>query len=193
MTSILTNEPDARLLARLGGGDIGALAAIFELLGPYVYRLSFRLMGNHADAEDTTQEVFIRVFEHASKFDGRSRFSTWIYTMTLRHCLNRIQQRSRRAATEREMAGHAQRGRNRAHQPALERLLLMEEIEFVDEMLESLSAPYRACIVLREIEGLSYAQIAEILDIPLGTVMSRLARARRMLRTRVRQRSRKPA
>jgi len=189
LTDTSQNEPDAGLLTRLKRGDIAAQAAIYDLFAERLYRLSLRLMGNHADAEDTSQEIFIRIFKHADKFNGRSRFSTWIYTIAMHHCLTRISQRKRRTDMEHVAADRARRDGRRVDHPALERLVVMEEIEVVDEMLESLSPPYRACIVLREIEGLSYARISEILGIPLGTVMSRLARARRILREMLREKS----
>jgi len=171
---------------------MGALARIFQLYGLRVYRLCRRMMGSAADAEDTTQEIFLRVFEQAGKFGGRARFSTWLYRLAVRHCLNRIKQRDRRAAAE--AAASEQAGRR--HPPTgptpFERQVAQDELATVDQLLTLLPPHYRACLVLREIDGLSYAQIAELLDLPTGTVMSRLARAREMLRGALPQSHEKP-
>lgn len=180
-----SSEPDELTLTRLKQGDIGALARVFELFALRVHRLSRRMIGNQADAEDVTQEVFLRVFEQAGKFDGRCRFSTWLYRLAVRHCLNRIKQRDRRTAAESRAHDHAERNREPMVRSPSERLVVQDELVLVDQLLASLPPHYRACIVLREIEDLSYAQIAELLEIPVGTVMSRLARARQSLRARL--------
>ena len=180
-----STEPDELTLARLRQGDIGALARVFELFALRVHRLSRRMIGNQADAEDVAQEIFLRVFEQAGKFDGRSRFSTWLYRLAVRHCLNRIKQRDRRIAAESRAHDHAERNREPMVHSPFERLVTQDDLALVDELLASLPPHYRACVVLREIEGLSYAQIAELLEIPVGTVMSRLARARQSLRARL--------
>lgn len=175
------NEPDARTLARLRSGDIGALATIYELLGPRVYRLSRRIISNQADAEDATQEVFIRAFEQAAKFDGRSRFSTWLYRLAVHHCLNKAKQRDRKRASEHRAAELLEHACDQSTVSPLERVVGKEQSELLDNLLKSLPTNYRACLVLREFEDLSYAEVAEILQIPVGTVMSRLSRAREQL------------
>lgn len=143
-------------------------------------------MGNTPDAEDATQEIFIRAFEQAHRFDGRSGLYTWLYRLAVRQCLTRIKQRrsadrhARAAATDARFAS----GRGSVRSP-IERANDREQSEFADRLLQSLPGHYRACLVLREIEGLSYARIAALLDLPPGTVMSRLSRARRILRRRL--------
>ena len=181
MADSRSREPDARTLDRLRSGDAAALAPVFELFGLRVHRTALRMMGNQADAEDVTQEIFLRVLEQANRFDGRSRFSTWLYRLAVRHCLNRIRQRGRRTAAEDEAgARRARRGLTRDASP-IERLTAQDDLALVDRLLSGLSPHYRACVVLREIEGFSYAEIAELLELPIGTVMSRLSRARALL------------
>ncbi|MHC4066209.1 MAG: RNA polymerase sigma factor [Planctomycetota bacterium] len=176
------SEPDQYTLAQFRAGDITGLSTIFKLYGPRVYRLAGKILGNQADAEDATQEVFIRAFEQAHGFQGRSSLFTWLYRLAVRHCLNKIKQRKR--AESRELATLAPpqgASEDEAGSP-LENLSDQEESEVLRQVLQLLPAPYRACLVLREIEELTYAQIAGLLEIPVGTVMSRLARARRVLR-----------
>ena len=181
MSCFSPNEPDSFTLARLRGGDIGALATIYELLAPQVYRLSRRIIGNQADAEDATQEVFLRVFEQATKFDRRSQFSTWLYRLTVHHCLNKAQQRDRKRASEHRAAELLERACDQSAASPLDRIASKEQSELLDKLLQSLPTNYRACLVLREFEDLSYAEVAEVLEIPVGTVMSRLSRAREQL------------
>ena len=184
---MLPSEPDPSILSRLGKGDIAALATVFDLYGPRVFRLSRRMMGNQADAEDAAQEIFLRAFEQASKFDGRSRFSTWLYRLAVRHCLNKLKQRDRRMTFERWGSERGQPDPPALTPLPLESLTIREDIETIDRLLQSLKPNYRACLVLREMEGLSYAQIAEFLALPVGTVMSRLSRARDGLRAKLKK------
>lgn len=179
---MLASELDPSILTGLREGDIGSLAEVFKLYGHRVYRLTRRMMGNEVDAEDAAQEIFLRVFEQAGKFDGRSRFSTWLYRLAVRHCLNRIEQRNRKEALEHRAAEHARAVRVQSAPSPLESVVNQEEGKLLDSLLESLPGKYRSCLVLREVEGLSYAEIGEILEVPVGTVMSRLSRAREQLR-----------
>lgn len=180
-------EPDQATLTRLADGDITALATVFELFGERIYRLCRRMMGNAADAEDGTQEIFLRAFNQAKKFDGRSRFSTWFYRLAVRHCLNKLKQRDRRMTFERWASERGQPDPPALTPSPLESLTVREDIETLNRLLQSLKPNYRACLVLREIEGLSYAQIAEVLALPVGTVMSRLSRARDGLRAKLKK------
>lgn len=187
MSEFASGEVGPSTLAQLQDGDIAALAEIFAACGPRVYRLARRMMSNDADAEDTTQEIFLRAFEQAKKFNGRSRFSTWLYRLAVRHCLNKIEQRNRRMAFEPPGSHRLQPDPPAPTPSVLESLILTEEIAAADRALQSLNPAYRACLLLREVEGLSYSQIAEVLQIPAGTVMSRLSRAREELRARLKK------
>jgi RNA polymerase sigma-70 factor (ECF subfamily) len=185
-------QPDQHTLKRFRAGDIAALSAVFKLYGPRVYRLARRMMGNQPDAEDATQEIFLRAFQQADKFHGRSGLYTWLYRLAVRHCLNLIKQQSRRNG--RTYTLHAQTDWPEAGTTPspLDAVVEGERGELIDGMLQALPAGYRACLLLREVEGLSYAEIAELLAIPPGTVMSRLARARQALRQRFLQSDQNP-
>jgi RNA polymerase sigma-70 factor (ECF subfamily) len=164
-------------------GDLRALEALFATYGDRVYRLCLHLLGQAADAEDAAQEVFLRVLQRAGQFAGRSRLSTWIYRVTVNHCLNRARRGRACSTSLAELEDEAQ-PLSLAPSP-FERSVQAEEQAQLRGWLERLSPERRAVLVLREIEGLSYQGIAEVLDLPIGTVMSRLARARENLMSEV--------
>ena len=168
-------DPDQTLAQRLARGEMGALKEAYERHGERVQRLCLRLLGRRADAEDATQEVFLKLFERARSFDGRARFSTWLHRFTVNLCLHRIERehlRLARALPEDEGALVDPRA-----SPA-EALGRTEARESLQRLLARLSPEHRAVLVLRELEELSYQEIAAALELPEGTVMSRLSRAR---------------
>jgi RNA polymerase sigma-70 factor (ECF subfamily) len=165
-------------LRRLRSGDVQALAACYAAHGPRVWRLALGLLGSAADADDATQEVFLRVFEKAPTFEARARFSTWLHRLTVNHCKNRLASERARGAR------HEALGRADLACPAagpLDAAAAGDERERLLGVLARLPEEQRAVLVLREVEGLSYREIADTLEIPPGTVMSRLARARERL------------
>jgi RNA polymerase sigma-70 factor, ECF subfamily len=164
---------DAPEIARLKAGDPGAQEACYRVFGLRVRRLCRHLLGRSHDAEDATQEVFLKLFERADQFSGEARFSTWIYRVTVNHCLNRLERERRRNA---EPLAETD-GASWAGDP----LRAVDDRDAVASLLEKLPAEHRAVLLLREVEGLDYRQIAVALDLPLGTVMSRLHRARQRL------------
>ncbi|MFQ5525904.1 MAG: RNA polymerase sigma factor [Thermoanaerobaculia bacterium] len=166
---------------RCQSGEIEGLEALYGIYAEPVFRTCFRILGDRAAAEDQTHEVFIRLFEQIGRFDGRSRFSTWLYRLAVNHTLNRLRKRKRRSAK-------LQRFVRTAELPARESpdrsILRREHVDHVKALLSRLPSDHRTILVLREIEELSYSEIAEVLGIARGTVMSRLHRARRELKRR---------
>jgi RNA polymerase sigma-70 factor, ECF subfamily len=161
---------------RLRRGDRTALESAYRQFGARVHASCRGLLGNAADAEDAVQEVFLKLHERAAQFDGASRFSTWLFRITLNHCLQRLEKARVRSAeelpreTEREFAHGGASPLELAHD--------RDAREVLERRLAELNDEHRAVLVLRELDDLSYAQIAAVLDVPVGTVMSRLARAR---------------
>lgn len=170
-------EVPSEVIERCRRGDVAALGEIYHRLGARVWRVARNMLGSDAEADDLTQDVFVRVFEKFAQFEGRSNVATWIHRTTVNLCLNQLQARTR----ARERTGIAP--------PSLDELSARTagpgaEIESTDELeawLGPLSPDARAILVLREVEGLEYGEIAEALDVPVGTVMSRLSRAREKL------------
>ena len=165
---------ERQAIERCRRGDPAGLELLYGLHGRAVYRVARNLLGQDADAEDATQEVFLRAFDKIDSFEERSRFSTWLYRLTVRHCLNRARSawRRRARALDEEPATPASS-------------TTLDDVDEVDRLLSGLAPEARAILALREIEGLDYREIAGVLDVPIGTVMSRLHRARESLRRKM--------
>ncbi len=162
-------------------GEIRGLEGLYEIYAERVFRTCFRILGDQGAAEDQVHEVFLRVFEQIARFDGRARFSTWLYRLAVNHTLNRLRKRKRRSSKLVEFARPATAPPRESPDRAL---LRKEESDQVQALLAGLKPDHRTILILREIEELSYAEIAEILGVAKGTVMSRLHRARQELKRR---------
>ena len=166
---------------RCQGGEIQGLETLYGIYAERIFRTCFRILGDRAAAEDQTHDVFLRLFEQIGRFDGRSRFSTWLYRLAVNHTLNRLRKRKLRSSKLREFG---QPTEARARESPDRSLFRQEEGDRVQALLSALSPDHRAILVLREIEELGYAEIAEVLGVAQGTVMSRLHRARQELKGR---------
>ena len=155
-----------------------ALSACYATYGSRVWRLALGLLGSAPEADDATQEVFLRVLEKARTFEARSRFSTWIHRLTVNHCKNRRSSERARGARHEALEGVELASPGSG---PLDAAAASDERERLLGVLARLPEEQRAVLVLREVEGLSYKEIAGLLEIPEGTVMSRLARARERL------------
>ena len=179
--SVRENEsPDrvSRAIDACAAGRLEGLEHLYEAYRSPVFRTCLRLLGDAPSAEDAAQEVFLRVFERIGTFDRRAAFSTWLYRLTVNHCLNLLERAQRRATLPMEDVPEP-------HDPAREpesACLRAEGETLLLRALERLPTDHRTMLVLREIEELSYREIADILEVPVGTVMSRLCRAREALR-----------
>jgi RNA polymerase sigma-70 factor (ECF subfamily) len=141
------------------------------------------MTGNDHDALDATQDALIALTRGIGRYDGRAAFTTWAYRVTTNACLDELRRRKRRpvpASTD-----HAERGQPedvaevRGGAPNLDQTVA--DRTAIDQALQSLPADFRAPVVLRDVLGLDYAEIADVLDLPPGTVRSRIARGRRAL------------
>ncbi len=171
-------DPDHALVEGLKRREPDALHEAYERHGERVQRLCRRLLGRAADAEDAAQDVFVRLFERARSFDGRARFSTWLHRLTVNTCLHRIERERQRRGPPLPADGDEPAD---ARASPLDAAARAEAGERLERLLGRLSAEHRAVLVLRELEQLSYREIALALGIPEGTVMSRLSRARESL------------
>jgi RNA polymerase sigma-70 factor (ECF subfamily) len=164
-----------------------------EVLSRYkdlVFNLSYRLLGDHAAAEDLTQEVFLRVHRGLKSFRGDSSLKTWIYRITLNAASNVRKSWARKGRRRHVSLEEPVRdgGPRRVEQladtsPGPERVAHASDIaRRLQEALNALPPEYRTAVILRDIEGLAYREIAEALEVSPGTVKSRIARARSRLR-----------
>ncbi|OIP26004.1 hypothetical protein AUK22_07360 [bacterium CG2_30_54_10] len=171
MTEI--NEPT---IQRACHGDPRAFAEVYNAFVALVFSVAFRISNVREDAEEITQEVFVNLFRKFSQFSFLSSLKTWIYRIAVNTALNARRTNVREAA-KRVLA---QQSLLLAQAPPQPDEIIQSEVE-VQELLSRLPVEQRVCIVLRNIEGLSYQEIAETLQINLNTVRSRLKRAREAL------------
>ena len=178
---------DDRRLARLAGqGDQDAFAQLVERYTGLVYTLALRRVGSHHDAEDIAQTVFWKAWKALPSFREESAFSTWLYRMTANAVTDFLRQKGRREAPlsldDPDLPQTAHPGPSPAEQAQAE-----ERREALYRAIEALPDQARSILLLRELQGLSYEEIAAALDLPLGTVRSRLARARSALAKSLRE------
>lgn len=177
MEGIHGDERDDRaLVIAAQSGDRAALDALLRRHGDRIHAVCRRITGNEADALDATQEAMIAVVRGLDRFDGRSAFSTWAYRVATNACLDELRRRRRRpdpTADEDLDAAAAAAGGSGA--TPLDRVDARIDI---DAALATLAPEFRAAVVLRDLVGLDYAEIGEILEVPPGTVKSRIARGR---------------
>ena len=181
---------DRQLLRRLRARDEHAFRELVEVHRDTVYNLTFRMLGNRAEAEDVAQEVFITVFKTIETFREESKFSTWLYRVTVNHCKNRIKYLSRRHDRDQDELDEGSRAAGDGAAPALARrpdaaLEAAQLEELMQTAIASLDEEHRVLVVLREVEDLSIEEICEITGLPDGTVKSRLHRARLALRKKL--------
>jgi len=171
-------ETDEALLSRARKGDGHAFSALVQRYERLVYRVAYRLLGDPDEADDAAQEVFVRLFDSLADFRGEARLSTWLYRATRNRCVSTLR-RQRPVISLEEVEGTPPG--NGIDDPE-EALLRQETTDLVQRALGSLPEMYRTLMVLRHLEGLSYADIAEVTGLPVGRVKSRLFRARELLR-----------
>jgi RNA polymerase sigma-70 factor (ECF subfamily) len=174
--------PDEQeLVARLRDGDPDALRLVVEQYQQRIFALIYGIVRDRHEVEDVAQEVFLKVFTRIHAFDGRSRFYTWLYRVAANAAKDHVKHRSRRPSVPLSEEAPIPDGEPgpRAHAASLERR------RAVRDAIAALPARYREVLTLRELEGFSYAEIAEVLDVSIGTVESRIHRARARLRQRL--------
>ncbi len=172
---------DAPLIAATLAGDSAAFGRLVGLYQDRLYNSLVRVVGSAEDAGDIVQDAFVQAFVKLDSFRGSSAFYTWLYRIAFNLAMSHAR-RERRAAsldTMKDGWGSEPIDGQAAPDAGMEQ---REQVEMVHAALAELSTEYRTILVLREIDGCRYDEIAEILDMPLGTVRSRLFRARLALR-----------
>ncbi|HEY2587636.1 MAG TPA: RNA polymerase sigma factor [Tepidisphaeraceae bacterium] len=173
---------DTELVRRIRAGDEAAFGELVNRHADGLYRMAYSVMGSAADAEDILQETLLGAFNRLSAFEGRSSVKTWLVRILLNHASKlRRSRRVRKAESLPEQLGPA--SGDQKYASASPAAAVQSRVD-VNEMLQSLSPEHREVIVLRELQQMSYDEIAEALRIPRGTVESRLHRARQELKRR---------
>jgi len=179
----MLEDPDRELVARWRGGDTGASEALVRRHERRVFRLLVRMLGSRSEAEDVAQEAFLNLHRHGHRFRGEARFSTFVYRVAANAALNRRRSLGRSHARERSLAA-GDAGLAAPLSPVdPEREAQGAQLRSrVQQALLTLSPALRLPLVLYDIEGLGYAEVARVLELAEGTVKSRIHRARQALR-----------
>jgi RNA polymerase sigma-70 factor (ECF subfamily) len=163
-------------------GDRDALDALLRRHHDRLFALCRRIMGNQADALDATQEALIALVRGLPRFDGRAAFTTWSYRVATNTCLDELRRRRRRPDPTLPDDNRAEFDSS-SSTPTLDEQIVARMT--VDDALQQVPLEFRAAVILRDVCTLDYAEIAEVLDIPPGTVRSRIARGRALLAGRI--------
>ncbi len=187
LTALRTREEDSALLRGLRTGEETAYEALIQRFEQPIYNIVSRLLDDPADAADVVQEVFLKVFRNVGSFRGDSSIKTWIYRIAVNEARNQRRwfSRHRRQEVNLEADEPGDGYQNWIPDPGrspFELTLDHETKQLIETALAEVNPKFRAALVLREIEGLSYEEIGEILEISLGTVKSRILRGRDALK-----------
>ncbi|WP_316572764.1 RNA polymerase sigma factor SigW [Neobacillus sp. YIM B06451] len=171
-------------------GDQDAFAEIVELYKDKLYQLGYRMLGNRHEAEEIAQEAFIRAYVNINSYNQEYKFSTWLYRIATNLCIDRIRKKKPDYYLDAEVAGTeglTLYSRIPSDSPLPDKEVEMMELqEAIQGEIVRLPEKYRSVIVLKYIEELSLNEISEILDLPLGTVKTRIHRGREALRKQLR-------
>lgn len=188
---------ESRLVSRLKQRDEAAFREMMRTYQQRVFNLVFRMLGNKDEAEELAQEVFFTVFKSIDSFRGESKLSTWIYRIAVNHCKNRHKYLARRmyhaSQPLDEVSERSTAGRDggptmslQAHISEPDKVLMGLQLEeAIQREIAALDEEQRLLVVLRDVQGLSYQEIATITSLAEGTVKSRLHRARMTLKDRL--------
>lgn len=179
---------ERKLVRRLRARDEEAFTVLVQTYQHKVFNVVYRIVSDRAEAEDVAQEVFVTIFKHVDQFRGDAKFSTWMFRIATNHARNRVKYLARRSQKKHQdisdtpdsalddspLTADVARPDEQAAGNELEAI--------IQEGLQSLNDIHRTIIILRDVESLAYSEIAEIVDLPEGTVKSRLFRARSALK-----------
>ncbi|NIN65309.1 MAG: sigma-70 family RNA polymerase sigma factor [Anaerolineae bacterium] len=168
------SDNEAQLVVKAQRGDEDAFEQLVRAHQRYVFNLAYRVLGDYREAEDVAQETFVRAWRGLPSFRAESRFTTWLYRIARNVCLNRLP-RLQAELTQTELLGET---------PA-DVFNAKERRAFVHAELARLPEKYRLVLTLRYLQDLSYAEIADVLNLPLGTVKTHLHRGREALAARL--------
>jgi RNA polymerase sigma-70 factor (ECF subfamily) len=171
-------------------GDQNAFAEVVEYYKDKIYQLCYRMLGNAHEAEDMAQEAFLRAYVNIDSYDIKRKFSTWLYRIATNLCIDRIRKKKPDYFLDAEVAGTE--GLNMYSQIAADGELPEESVEklelheYVQQQIAQLPEKYRTVIILKYVDELPLKEISDIMELPIGTVKTRIHRGREALRKKLR-------
>lgn len=178
-----------KLIERASGGDPSAFNRLMEAHERRMYAVALRMCGNREDAQDCLQEAMLRIYRAISGFKGQSSFATWVYRITMNTCLDELRRKkNKQNASLDSLLDAGWSPQDESASP--ERHTVQSETRrLLHEAIRDLPEDMRSAIVLRDIQGLSYEEIAQALDINVGTIKSRISRGRERLRDKLKKKA----
>lgn len=185
------DEREKLLIKKCRSGDVEAFEQLISSYERRAYNIALRVMGNEEDAKDMAQEAFIRIYRAIKDFKEQSAFSTWLYRIVTNVCLDEIRKRKKQKLVSLEgnlesIIGDVQVETGTSSGQPEAAYELEEQKRVIMKAIYELSEEYKTAVILRDIQGFSYEEIAAILDCSSGTVKSRISRGRNLLRDKLR-------
>lgn len=183
----MADDIEKTLLNKAKQGNIIAFEKLIISHEKTVYNIAYRMFNNEEDAKDIAQEVFIKIYKNLNKFDGNCKISTWIHRITVNTCIDELRKRKGKETSsidsliDLDDSEVQKQYTDNSFNPE-QSLINKEDIEDLKNAINLLSENHKTLIVLRDIQGLSYNEISEITQISLGTIKSRISRARIQLK-----------
>jgi RNA polymerase sigma-70 factor, ECF subfamily len=178
--------PDEEVVERVRAGETALFEVIMRRYNQRLYRVTRSILGNDGEAEDVTQEAYVRAYLHLEQFDGRARFSTWLTKIAVHEALARRRKRQRLLEIDAAPGAMEVSMNLESKAPSPEQEVLTQTMKIVLETaVEKLPETYRSVFMLREVEGMSTAETAECLDLSEEAVKVRLHRARALMRKQI--------
>jgi len=180
--------PDTELVLQSQQGDVRAFEMLVERYHGKIYGLTYNMTSNREDAEDLTQEVFMKAFEALPRFKGKSSFYTWVYRIAVNKTINYRKKRNRKRALSLDQFDQDIKTDDTYHEltakgSPLRNISLSELQEKLNEALQHLSEKHRTVVVMHDMQGIPHDEIAKVVGASVGTVRSRLFYARRQMQT----------
>lgn len=183
----IERDDEQRLIDRATQGDSAAFSELMSSHESRMYAVALRMCANREDAQDCLQDAMLRIYRSISSFKGNSAFSTWVYRITVNTCLDELRRRKSRAASSLDSLLESGWAPTDDFDVPERHAVVSEQRRVLDKAIAGLPEDMRAAVVLRDIEGYSYDEIAVMLDANIGTVKSRISRGRERLRQIIRE------
>ncbi len=178
---------EERLISHAVAGDSAAFSELMTLHERRMYAVALRICANREDAQDCLQDAMLRIYRSLGSFKGQSSFSTWVYRITMNTCLDELRRRKSRNATSLDnLLDNGWSPSDDDNAPE-RHALASEQRRVIDRAIAELPEDMRSAVVLRDVQGFSYDEIAEMLEANIGTIKSRISRGREKLRLILRE------